>query len=178
MSYRNDFDTFSSDTYWTLPRIMVLIFVLMIGSTILGIGACALGLVGGVASNAAEVVKKELYPDALLRKYEWFKDASAALDQKQANIRVYKTKLDSLTASYGPARSNSFGSRRDWARDDREQWSIWSSELAGIKASYNSLAAEYNSQMSKLNWRFTNIGDLPPGASTPLPREFKPYVEE
>jgi hypothetical protein len=29
----------------------------------------------------------------------------------------------------------------------------------------------------KFNWRFTNVGDMPPGATTPLPREYKPYVE-
>lgn len=44
------------------------------------------------------------------------------------------------------------------------------------KPSYNSLAADYNSQMAKFNWRFANKGDLPPGATDPLPREFKPYV--
>lgn len=52
----------------------------------------------------------------------------------------------------------------------------WSQEVAGIKASYNSLAAEYNSQMSKFNWQFAEKGKLPPGATDPLPREFKPYV--
>lgn len=54
--------------------------------------------------------------------------------------------------------------RNEWARDDRELHAVLSGELSGIKASYNSLAAEYNSQMSKMNWRFTNIGELPADA--------------
>ncbi len=68
--------------------------------------------------------------------------------------------------------------RNKWPREDREQYNLWQSEVAGIKASYNTLAAEYNAQMSKMNWRFTNVGELPKGAETPLPREFKPYQED
>lgn len=44
-------------------------------------------------------------------------------------------------------------------------------------ASYNSLAVEYNAAMAKINFSFTNIGELPKGASQPLPREYKPYIE-
>ena len=55
---------------------------------------------------------------------------------------------------------------------------IWHSEVAGIKASYNSLAAEYNSQMAKFNWQFCNAGTLPQGATEVLPREHKPYIAE
>jgi len=59
--------------------------------------------------------------------------------------------------------------------DVREQVGLWQSEVAGITASYNALAADYNAQMSKINYRFCNVGDLPRGATDPLPREFKPY---
>ena len=60
-------------------------------------------------------------------------------------------------------------------RSDKEQMYVWMSEVAGIKASYNQLVSEYNSQMSKLNWRFCNVGNLPQGATEVLPREYKPY---
>jgi hypothetical protein len=49
------------------------------------------------------------------------------------------------------------------------------SEVAGVKASYNSLAAEYNANMVKVHWAFCNAGDLPAGAAEALPREYKPY---
>jgi hypothetical protein len=68
--------------------------------------------------------------------------------------------------------------RQKWPREDREQYNVWSSEVAGVKASYNSLAAEYNAAMAKFNWRFANAGDLPKGADKPLPREFKTYVNQ
>lgn len=146
---------------------LVIAFFILI--TVLNIAGCLIGLVGGAGDNAAKVVKQEFYPDALLRKYEYFKDVSAALDKKQADIRIYEVKFNLLASEYKGV------PRRQWAREDREQWAMWASEVAGIKASYNTLAAEYNAQMSKFNWRFTNVGDLPPGAVTPLPREVKPY---
>jgi hypothetical protein len=123
-------------------------------------------------SNAGDTAFRELSPSAMLKKYEWFKDASAQLDKKQADIRVYDARLTSLAEAYkGEPRSK-------WPRDDREQHSLWSSESAGVRASFNSLAAEYNAQMAKINWAFCNVGQLPAGANVPLPREYKPYVTE
>ncbi len=68
--------------------------------------------------------------------------------------------------------------RSEWSREDREQYNIWISEVSGIQASYNSLAAEYNGAMAKINYAFCNVGQLPKGAIEPLPREFKPYVQQ
>lgn len=121
-------------------------------------------------NNAKETAFKEFSPSALLEKYEYFKDMSAQLDKKTADIAVYEGKIKSLEQDYAGVK------RSEWARDDREQLSIWKSEFDGVKASYNSLAAEYNSAMSKFNYAFCNVGTLPRGATVPLPREFKPYI--
>ena len=108
----------------------------------------------------------------MLEKYEWFKDAAAQLDKKQADITVYNGRITEMNTTYKDL------ARQNWPREDREQYNIWSSEVAGVKASYNTLAAEYNAQMAKFNWRFANAGDLPKGADKPLPREFKPYIAQ
>jgi hypothetical protein len=164
-NYRREYELYERRSIWTVPRVFLAILVL-------GMAVIALGFILGGASDAANVVSKEFAPSALLTKYEWFKDASAQLDKKLADISVYDRRTKNLEATYkGIARAG-------WPRDDREQLNIWDSEVAGIKASYNSLAAEYNSQMSKFNYRFTNVGDLPAGATQPLPREYKPYVTE
>jgi hypothetical protein len=137
--------------------------------------AVALGLVGGLLGwfgQARAVAGRELGPEALLHKYEWFKDASAALDAKEASIKVYSRRFENLKKSYSEK------PRGDWPREDREQANLWEQEVAGIRASYNSLAAEYNAAMAKVNWRFCNAGDLPRGADKPLPREYRPYTEE
>mgnify|MGYP001562745709 CR=1 FL=1 len=96
---------------------------------------------------------------------------ATALDAKRATVKVYQDRFASIDKAYAGK------GRVDWAREDREQYSIWQSEVAGIKASYNTLAADYNAQMVKFNWRFANRGQLPAGATEPLPREYKPYME-
>lgn len=125
---------------------------------------------GRYVQDAKDTAFKELKVSTLLTKYEWFKDASAQLDKKLADIAIYDAKMKTISEGYAGV------SRKDWARDDREQLSIWASELAGVKASFNGLSAEYNAQMSKINWRFCNVGDLPPGATISLPREYKSYL--
>ena len=142
------------------------IFFMVVISVVLG----SIGYTLGWFSDAATVAKQEFGPSAMLKKYEWFKDAAAQLEKKQADIGVY----DGRTKAMGETYKNL--PRQKWPREDREQYNVWSSEVAGVKASYNMLAAEYNAQMVKFNWRFANAGDLPKGADNPLPREFKPYT--
>ena len=163
--YRDEYSDFQRNAYWTLPKICGLVVVF-------GLLATGAAWVLGMFGETATVVHDQFGPQALLVKYEWFKDASAQLDKKMADIAVYQNRFESLQATYAGI------PRTQWARDDREQLSIWQSEVSGIKASYNSLAAEYNAQMSKFNYRFTNVGDLPAGATVPLPREYRPYLEQ
>lgn len=121
------------------------------------------------ASRVATVVSNEIDPAVLLQRYMWFKDARAALDAKLATIGVYESRRSRLEKQYGPAVK--------WPRDVREEWSLQESELSGVVASYNTLAADYNAQMAKINWRFTNRGQLPAGATETFPREYAPYKE-
>ncbi len=130
----------------------------------------AIGFVGGWFGEAAQVAKEEFGPRAMLTKYEWFKDAAANCEKKLADIEVYKVKINEMKADYEGVH------RKEWDRVDKQTMSQWKSELAGVAASYNGLAAEYNAQMAKFNWSFAEAGKLPEGATEPLPREFKPYV--
>lgn len=122
--------------------------------------------------QAADVVSEQANPHLLLKRYEWFKSVAAESDKKVADIQVYKSRLTSMEKSYANT------PRKDWDRTDKEQFNLWESEVAGVVASYNGLAAEYNSAMAKINYRFTNVGDMPAGATEPLRREVRPYVTE
>jgi hypothetical protein len=124
------------------------------------------------ADDASDTLFKETKASTLLKKYEYFKDVAAALDAKKADIGVYERKFQDLKDQYKGV------PRKDWARDDRESYNTWSQEVAGIKLSYNKLCADYNAQMSKMNWSFCNVGTLPQGATEPLPREFRQYLEQ
>lgn len=140
---------------WTVLIVIALI--------VLWAGMFAAGWVG----RAVDVVQQQVDPFELQRKYELFKDEAAQLDKKLADIRVYEGRFKKF---------NCHAEKMD--RTTREQCMVWDQEVAGIIASYNGLAAEYNAQMAKWNYAFTNVGQLPKGASVPLPREFKPYQYE
>lgn len=120
--------------------------------------------------DASDTIFNESKLSRSLQKYEWFKDAASQCEAKLATLEAYKARSQALLGQYeGIPRSK-------WAREDREQWNVWETEFVGIKASYNTLAAKYNSAMSKINYAYANVGGLPEGADQPLPREFKPYI--
>ena len=117
--------------------------------------------------EARNVARDELGPRALLEKYEYFKNVSASIDKSYADIGIHKEILSNLEEMYEDV------SRRNWHRSDIDTHRIKSSELAGVKANCNTLVAEYNAEMAKLNVSFANVGDLPAGADQVLPKEYK-----
>jgi hypothetical protein len=167
-SYRDDVRKGVAETPFLAGQVFRIFLVLMV----LAVGMSVIGYGLGWFGEAAEVVREEFGPRAALEKYEWFKDAAAQLDKKKADIKVYESRFTNMKESYGET------PRKDWDRTDKEQFNVWNGEMVGVIASYNSLAAEYNAQMAKFNWQFANVGELPAGADTPLPREFKPYETE
>lgn len=125
-------------------------------SVIIGITLATMLL--NTCSDTAGVVHKEFGLSALLKKYEYFKDLSAAIDSKRAEIEVYRSVLEET--------------------DDRSsfEYNQSRSELLGLISMHNSLCKEYNAGMSKFNYSFCNTGTLPETNLTPLPREIKPYI--
>jgi hypothetical protein len=138
---------------------------LMVAGFVVAFAFSAMSAAGWFVSRTVDVVQQQIDPAELLRKYELFKDEAAQLDAKASNIRIKEKQINS-TKSMPMDRTN------------REQMMIWQQELGGMKYSFNELAADYNSQMSKINYRFCNVGQLPQGAIVPLPRDYKPYMEE
>lgn len=138
--------------------VVVVLLVLMAGCGIINTA-------GWFAGRAVDVAKQQLDPAELLRKYELFKDEAAQLDAKLASIKIKQKQIESVK-------------RMPMDRTNREQLMIWQQELGGMEYSFNALAADYNAQMAKANYSFTNVGQLPQGANQPLPREYKPYMEE
>ena len=133
-----------------------------------GVASYALGWCG----EAAKVTQEEVGPRAVLQKYMLLKEMHAQLDKKLADIKVYENRMNALEAAYKGA------PRGQWPRDDREAYNQAATELAGVKASYNDLAAQYNAKMAEVNWAFANQGELPKGATETLPRNYAPYVTQ
>ena len=111
----------------------------------------------GYLSETKEVAWEETRPKMLLKKYMYFKDLSSTIDNQRANLMVYQEELkdSSLIGEYKQQRK---------------------SEAIGIVMNYNNLVSKYNSEMSKINYAFCNVGTLPQSNLTPLPREFKPFI--
>lgn len=149
--------------------IIILFFILCIPACFF-VRSC--NTVDNMAKDGLKTVEAQYSPSVLLKKYEWFKDASAQCENKLATLGSYEARFKSLKESYG---SDSL-KRRSWSRSDTEQWNVWESEYLGIKASYNDLSAQYNAAMAKFNYRFCNTGVMPDGSTNPLPREFKSYI--
>lgn len=123
-----------------------------------------------MVDNAQKVVYEEFKPEELLKKYSWFKDASAQLDGMVATLGAYETREKKRDERYGK-------DALKWPRDVQDQADVAQSEYIGIKANYNQLAAQYNANMVKFQTKFCNVGDLPKGATVALPREYKPYID-
>ena len=117
--------------------------------------------------ESRNVIREEVGPRALVYKYEWFKDAAASIDRSIANISIYKNSLENIEKMYEGQ------SRSAWHRSDIDSHNQKISELTGVRAACNALIADYNAQHSKLNWRFTDVGELPEGAEGPLPRTYE-----
>ena len=132
-------------TFWVALLLLVpMIIVLMLVSG-------GLGFLG----NAQKTAAKEFSPEAMLKKYEWFKDASNQIEKKENDIKMYQNNLVVMKTGYEGEK------RKDWDRTDKEQFNQWNTELAGVKASYNGLVAEYNAQSSKFNWGAFNTENIP-----------------
>lgn len=63
-----------------------------------------------------------------------------------------------------------------WDYGDRERYCKLQRDKYWMEESYTSLAAEYNREMARSNWRFATVGGLPKGTDEPLPREFNLYA--
>lgn len=123
---------------------------------------------GPFACNALSTTQQEFAPSALLKKYEQFKDMHASLSAKRSSIEILEDDYAQAMLEYPDPVAR--------PRDVRDSMSLSRRERAGLKLSYNNLAAEYNAAMAKFNYAFCNVGSLPQGATEPLPREYAPYL--
>lgn len=135
--------------------ILAIIGVLMIISVI--------GFIGGMFNDSLKTVEEQYAPSALLKKYEYFKDLSGAIDKKDADIQMYQSEIATMPSE---------------TKDDKFYLQQRKSELLGIISIRNSMCAEYNIAMSKFNYKFCNKGEMPATNLEPLPREYKPYINK
>lgn len=155
-----------------MAKNVLIVIGLLIGLPVIGTALYFVGNGLWLVGETTGVVREELGPRALLRKYEWFKDQAAAINSTRAKIVTAESVRDQLAADYGDDRTK-------WPADVRQDHSLRSQETFGLKNKLNSMSAEYNAQMAKANYAFCNVGEMPAGLPLglePLPRGFSEYT--
>jgi len=111
------------------------------GITIVLLLTLGISFVTGIISSTTNVVTKEFGAEAALKKYEWFKEASAELDRKVIDVEIYQQRVDTC-----------------YKRNERN-CGIVEEQFFGLKSSYNGLVAEYNAASNKFNWSMFDATD-------------------
>jgi Tfp pilus assembly protein PilO len=150
---------------------IAVIAIIVIVVILLGAAAGIASFAGKWLGNGADTVMKETQPSTLLAKYRLMLQQQNSLEELKTNIGVYQGQLESIQRMY-PANT----SRRDWARDDREQYDNIQNAVSASKITFNNLAEQYNAEQKDISWAFCNQATLPTGATVVLNREYVPYV--
>lgn len=123
-----------------MRRIFTILVVLLLSTCRSTVGGCM-------------TAEDQFAPDAMLHKYEWFKNQynsiqqiGQRMDQSKQAVEDYKKMM---------------GDPSKWNFSQHEEYSHLSTTYSGYLSQYNSLVAEYNSQSSKFNWSFAKTNELP-----------------
>lgn len=125
-----------------------------------GIIAIIISFILNMASDTSKVVQNEFSASAMLKKYEHFKNLGSSIQKKRADIEMYREELSSYDIK---------------DKDDKFYYEQRKAEAIGIISIHNQLVAEYNSGMSKFNYRFANVGELPQSNLESLPKEYQSF---
>lgn len=120
------------------------------------------GWVLGWFSKAGQVAQQQFGPDAMLKKYEWFKEQSAAIKKMEADIDMFKQreqKVKEQYAGYGDDMTK-------WPPDVRVQYNHAAEQSRddrlAVTSQRNNLVRDYNAASSKFNWEpFLKNADRP-----------------
>jgi hypothetical protein len=130
------------------------IFIKVIGLLIV-MGAI-LGVVGYAfnwCGDAAQVTRDEFGPKAMIQKYEWFKEQSAAIKKMDQDIVLFEKRSVSVVSQY-----KDYGQdKTKWPMDIRLQYNRAKEQarddLMAVVSQRNNLVKEYNAAGSKFNWK-------------------------
>lgn len=138
--------------------VLALVFVVTVVLAFFTVGLGFIGLGTSTVNRAIEEAGSQF------DRYQQFKDLAAAIDALGADVDLYQARLAAIEEV----------PRSEQDRFDKQEGAQVRAELIGVRTKYNSMAAQYNAAMAKINYRYANIGMMPEGAD-PLPREFRTY---
>lgn len=122
--YRKEFREAQSEFYWSLPRVLVGVFAILI---LFGVG----GWVFSLLSQPARIVSKTFDADNVINNYEWYHDANNQVIARVAQIKGHKGIIADNTDNGEKARLRI--------------------EMSAIQQSCRDLVGRYNSNATKIN---------------------------
>lgn len=122
--YRREFREGQREFYWTLPRVFVGLFVVLV---LFGIG----GWIFSLLSQPARIISKTFDADNVITNYEWYHDANNQVIARVAQIKGHKRIIADNT-------------------DNGEKMRL-RIELAAIQQSCRDLVGRYNANTTKIN---------------------------
>ena len=138
-NYRDDFRHGQREFYWTLPRLLIGMMVVVI---LFGMGFWVLGVPGA----PGRIMSKTLDADNVLSSYEWYRDAWGNIKSKKSQIGQFKGLLKN---EQNPGESTRLRI-----------------ELAAIQQSCRDLTNRYNANANKINKRIFMGTTVPESVDT------------
>jgi hypothetical protein len=123
--YRKEFRRAQSDTFWTMPRVFLMLFAFVI---LFGVG----GWVFSLLSQPARIVSKTFDADNVITSYEYYRDAYGNFQARTAQVTQFKKLM--ATADV-----------------DQQEKNRLRIEVAAIQQSCRDLAQKYNANANKVN---------------------------
>lgn len=167
--YRKEYRNIEREAFWTGWRILFAVFVLG-GIALLGkVIFWPARLASEAIDSASRVITKELMPEALNQKYNWFKEQASA-------IRAQRAKIDLMRGNMKAANARAEG--RQLSRTAEERLFTQEQDFQNTILAYNSMIGAYNGEMAKWHTEFANFGAMPNGWSDITPTKFPDYITE
>lgn len=132
--------------WWSGPRIIWLVFVLVLL-------ALALGFAGRMLSRPAAIVDRVTDPDRVIANYEWFEEAYNDCLALDAKIATTAKQIDSQFEGLPDDRT-------EWSRQDRDAYAQWNTTLNGQRSQRQNIVAEYNAKSKLITrslWKSPNL---------------------
>ncbi|MDI6820715.1 MAG: hypothetical protein QMD65_00865 [Patescibacteria group bacterium] len=141
------------------------LWLLMI-SIVIGI-LVIIGFVSGWFSGKSDIPQAELKA-----KYELCKSTSDEITAITVTISSLEKR------KVGIENANKKKPQAKWSKKVKADYNLLLSQINSLKAKYDSLSNMYNTEMAKLNWRFTKPDSLPADKIEILPRELEPILKD
>lgn len=123
--------------------VILVITFLIVGGLLIKVAFFPIHTVNNLVDTAYDVQDKTLNADNAIYNYEWFKQTHEDIKATENKIINAQKRMDEFKADAGE--------RINWTFDDKQAYSILTSNLSGLESYYEDLIAQYNARAKMAN---------------------------